>query len=60
MVAGKDRLDTYIGYHPQETDEDHPVGIISILLKERLSGKQNNYPDRVSVLAQDKDEIDNK
>lgn len=47
MTAGKDRLEVYTAHRTQCTDEAHPVAIITMLLRDRLGGRESNYPDKV-------------
>ncbi|QRV83737.1 hypothetical protein RhiJN_11753 [Ceratobasidium sp. AG-Ba] len=47
LTAGRPTLDLYISNTPHKNDSDHPVGIFSAVLKEKLQGKASNYPHKI-------------
>ncbi|QRV80697.1 hypothetical protein RhiJN_08712 [Ceratobasidium sp. AG-Ba] len=47
LTAGRPALDLYISNTPHKNDSDHPVGIFSDVLKEKLQGKASNYPHKI-------------
>ncbi|KAF8748022.1 hypothetical protein RHS01_05036 [Rhizoctonia solani] len=44
IIAGSESLDKYTSKTPHTSEEDHPVGIISRLIRYRTQGKQSNIP----------------
>ncbi|KAG9095090.1 hypothetical protein FS749_011109 [Ceratobasidium sp. UAMH 11750] len=47
MVAGKDALAKYTSARADESETDHPLGIITMVLKDQLHGSTSNYPNKI-------------
>ncbi|CEL54210.1 hypothetical protein RSOLAG1IB_11608 [Rhizoctonia solani AG-1 IB] len=47
ITAGDSILEKYTSKIPHTSDDDHPVGIISVLIKDRLKGKPSNIPHMI-------------
>ncbi|KAG9084832.1 hypothetical protein FS749_004919, partial [Ceratobasidium sp. UAMH 11750] len=48
MIAGRERLERYISNQAHENEDDHPHGIIFLVLQERLKGRESsNYPIKI-------------
>ncbi|KAG9128199.1 hypothetical protein FRC07_003130 [Ceratobasidium sp. 392] len=50
IAAGPELLEKYIKRLAHTSDEDHPFGIISHVLKEKLGGKPSNFPHKIILL----------
>ncbi|KAG8737096.1 hypothetical protein FRC10_008588, partial [Ceratobasidium sp. 414] len=47
IAAGPMHLDTYTSHTSHSSEVDHPVGIITTVLKDKLGGKPSNFPHRI-------------
>ncbi|KAG8728700.1 hypothetical protein FRC12_021563 [Ceratobasidium sp. 428] len=47
MTAGPAHLAKYMHNSPHSQQDDHPVGIISWVLKDKFAGKPSNFPHKV-------------
>ncbi|KAG9081015.1 hypothetical protein FRC06_005912 [Ceratobasidium sp. 370] len=47
ITAGPDYLAKYTSNSPHSGDDDHPVGIIAMVLKDKLAGKPSNFPHKI-------------
>jgi hypothetical protein len=51
VAAGTDYLNRYTSNTAHTGDEDHPAGIIAMVLKDKIQGKASNFPHKVLSLT---------
>ncbi|KAG8678509.1 hypothetical protein FRC09_019775 [Ceratobasidium sp. 395] len=50
MTAGPAHLAKYMHNSPHSQQDDHPVGIISWVLKDKFAGKPSNFPHKIVLV----------